>query len=75
MKIWDGPDEEDDDEDEDRESRHGRERLDPARIGAGYIEPSQTKPALLTPARIMVGIALLLLVAALIAIVLGAGLV
>lgn len=75
VKIWDGPDEEQEDEDEDRESRHAREPVDPGRVGAGYIELSQTKPALLTPARIMVGIALLLLVAALIAIVLGAGLV
>ena len=72
VSVWDGPDEEGD-EDEDRRSRHAREPLDPARVGAGYIEPSQTRPAFVTPARIMVGIALILLVAALIAIVLGAG--
>ena len=75
VRIWDDP-EADDDTDTDRDARHTPEPpLDPARIGAGYIEPSQTKPSVLTPARIMVAIALLLLVAALVAIILGAGLV
>lgn len=78
VRIWDEPgadDATDTDTDTDRDSRHTPEPRDPARIGAGYIEPSQTKPSVLTPARIMVAIALLLLVAALVAIILGAGLV
>jgi hypothetical protein len=55
--------------------RAGAEVLDPASVGARHIEPSQTLPPFLTPARLMVGVALLLLFAALIAILLGAGLV
>ena len=87
VRIWDEPgaleddeadeeDAEDEDEDDgDRRARHAHEPLNPGRVGAGHIEPAQTKPPVLTPARIMVAIALLLLVAALLAIVLGAGLI
>ena len=53
----------------------GDDVLDPAAVGARYIEPAETRGATLTPARIMVGVALLLLVLALAAILLGAGIV
>ena len=51
--------------------------LDPAAVGARFIEPSTTRPPLLaiTPARIAVGIAVLLLVIALVIIFAGGGLV
>ena len=74
VKIWDDPADAEQ-PDEDRDSRHAPEPRDPGRVGAGSISPAQTKPPALTPARIMVAIALLLLVAALVAIILGAGLV
>ena len=53
------------------------EILDPAAVGARFIEPSTTKPPLLalTPARIAVGVAVLLLVIALVVIFAGGGLV
>jgi predicted nucleic acid-binding Zn-ribbon protein len=51
--------------------------LPPAAVGARFIEPSTTKPPLLalTPARILVGVAVLLLVIALVVIFAGGGLV
>lgn len=51
--------------------------LDPAAVGARFIEPSTTRPPLLavTPARIAVGVAVLLLVIALVIIFAGGGLV
>jgi hypothetical protein len=49
--------------------------LDPAAVGARFIEPSTTRPPLLaiTPARIAVGVAVLLLVIALVIIFAGGG--
>jgi hypothetical protein len=51
------------------------EVLEPAAVGARFIEPAEAKPAGLTPARILVGVAVVLFIAALLAILLGAGLV
>lgn len=51
------------------------EILPPAAVGARLIEPSSTKPPMLTPARIAVGVAVLLLFIALVIIFAGGGLV
>ena len=51
------------------------EVLDPAAVGARYIEPAETPTPLLTPARILVGVALLVFAIVFVAILLGAGIV
>jgi hypothetical protein len=89
VRIWDDPDAANVSADDEDRRRHAHEpqirrlpqtgddepEANPARVGARYIEPAETHGTIFTPARIMVGVALLLLVAALIAILLGAGLV
>jgi hypothetical protein len=54
---------------------HDDDVLDPAAVGARYIEPAETRPPLLalTPARIAVGAALLVLLVALVVIFAGGG--
>lgn len=49
--------------------------LEPAAVGARFIEPSETPAPLLTSARILVGVALLVFVVVFVAILLGAGVV